>query len=48
MRTLYQTNAFRTVEARWQDAGNGRVIVYFMLTEYPKRIEEIATKAPGT
>jgi outer membrane protein insertion porin family len=41
VRTLYQTNAFRTVEARWQDAGNGRVVVYFMLTEHPNRIEEI-------
>src|SRR5262249_4833811 len=41
VRTLYQTNAFRNVEARFQDAGNGRVVVYFMLTEHPNRIEDI-------
>jgi outer membrane protein assembly factor BamA len=41
VRELYKTNAFRNVEVRLQDAGEGRLVVYFILTEHPNRIEEI-------
>src|SRR5262245_34010943 len=41
VRELYRTNAFRNVEVRLQEAGQGRVVVYFQLMEHPNRIEEI-------
>jgi outer membrane protein assembly complex protein YaeT len=41
VRTLYQTKQFKDVQVRLQDAGEGKVIVYFQLTEHPNRIEDI-------
>jgi outer membrane protein assembly complex protein YaeT len=41
VRTLYQTKQFKDVQVRLQEAGEGKVIVYFQLTEHPNRIEDI-------
>jgi len=41
VRELLKTRAFSNVEVRLQDAGQGRVVVYFQLTEHPNTIQEI-------
>ena len=41
VRELLKTRSFSNVEVRLQDGGNGRVVVYFQMTEHPNTIQEI-------
>jgi outer membrane protein assembly factor BamA len=41
LRRLYETKLFRNVEARTAPADDGKVLVYFLIVEYPSTIQDI-------